>query len=379
VKTVIDNLTSASGWVVANSTVTATTWPMFASSHLSGQLQFNMDAAGTASKTFAAIATPYANIGFNIISKDADGDDYRLKYRIYTAADTYKEYYVPLSTQFVQVQLKNYYTSVIKIEFIAVEAVEFFVCEMINYTDNIPFDLYTGVLNRLASVMETMPQIGVLTCSAGATSVTITSPKYLDKYLTIKVGNEIHQIDSITQGKTVTFTAYGTGKAMAGAFTSAPVYLYLPTEIEPGQFFIFEPGYSFTEGFQSKPVLEQEHYSVLNDSFETSGINRVRRIGPYFEYTVRVQTMARHGKIAEILLRILKKAFASAEYVWINGQKHEAECPEGIQQQSNGDATDIENIYFCDVLIIASEEIWPEETQDTAELTVTKTVTVITE
>ena len=376
-KAVIDNLTSATGMAATNATVTATTWPMFASSWLSGQVQFNMQALGSVSKTFTAIQTPYQNIAFNIVAKDNDKRDFRLKFRIYQDANTYKEYYVPLKTQFLQVRFKHYYTSVIKYEFIAIEAVEFFACEMINYTDQIPIDLYTGCMERVRYAMETLPEIGRLTCSAGARSVTITNPKYLDKYLTFKVGNEIHQIDEITQGKAVTFTAFGNGKAMVGSFSNEPVYLYLPTEIEPGEFFIFEPGYSFTEGFPCTPVESEEHYSFENDSFETSGINRTRRIGPYFEYTVRVQTMARHGKIAEILIRILKKAFATAEYIWINGQKHEAECPEGIQQQPNGDATDIQNIYFCDVKIIASEEIWPEETQQTAELNITKTVAVI--
>jgi len=376
-KTAIDNLTSATGWVTADATVTATTWPMFASSYLPGQLQFAMSAGGTAEKATGTIATAYANLGFSIVSKDNDRDDFRLQFRVYNGSD-YKEYYVPLSTQFVQVKFKHYYSQVTKIEFLADADVEFFASELINYTDQIPFDLYTGVLKLLQKHIETMPQIGVLTCSAGATSITITGAKYLDKYLTFKVGNEIHQIADITQGKGVVMTDYVNGKAMVSAFTNEPVYLYLPAEIEPSEFFIFEPGFSFTEGFPARPIDDEPYHDVINDSYETSGINRTRIVGRSFEYTVRIQTMARHGKIAEILTRILKKAFAVAEPLWINGQRHEYDITDGIQQQENGDGTDIENVYFLDVKVIAGEEIWPEVTQQTAEMDVTRTVSVIT-
>lgn len=376
-KTAIDNCTSAASWSLSNATVTATTWPMFASSYLSGQLQFAISDGGTAEKATGTVLTPYANLGFSIIAKDNDRNDFRLRFRVYNGAD-YKEYYVPLSTQFVQVKLKHYYSQVTKIVFLADADVEFFVSELINYTDQIPFDLYTGVLKLLQKHIETMPQIGVVTCSSGATSITITGAKYLDKYLTFRVGNEIHQIAEITQGKAITLTAYGNGKTMAGAFTNEPVYLYLPAEIEPNQFFIFEPGFSFTEGFPARPIDDEPYHDVISDSYETSGINRTRIVGRSFEYTVRIQTMARHGKIAEILIRILKKAFAVAEPLWINGQRHEYDITDGIQQQENGDGTDIENVYFLDVKVIAGEEIWPEETQESAEMTVTRTVSVIT-
>lgn len=376
-KIIIDNLTNTSGMLLTNATAVATAWPMFASSWLPGQVQFNLQQNGKVSKTFTQIETPLQNLAFNIVAKDNDKNEFRLKFRIYKDAGTYKEYFIPLSTQFVQIKLKNYFSSVMRYEFIAISNVEFFACELINYRDDIPMDIYTACVDRVRHVMENMPQIGKLTCIAGAKTVTISNSKYLDKYLCIKVGNEIHQIDEITQGKTVTFTNYANGKTMAETYTNEPVYLYLPTEIEPGEYFIFEPGFSFTEAFTCRPVDFEEYSTHVNDSYETSGVNRTRRLGPYFEYTIRVQTMARHGKIAELLVRLLKKAFATAGIVYINGQRHEAECPEGIQQQANGDGTDIQNIFFCDIKIFASEEIWPEETQSTAEIALLKTVALI--
>jgi hypothetical protein len=361
-KTVIDTLTSATGW--SGATITADTWPMFAASYLPGQLRMDFTTGQIATKTYSPAVNVAGRYGlaFNVISKNSDSDGYRLKVRFFSGV-TVKEFWVPLTQDFLTVQFKNYLSTVDKIEFEATANISIFISEIIAYTDNIPIDAERGVKQvlDLALASEVMPQIGIITGSAGDKEVTIASPNYLDRYLCFTVGGETYQIAELTQDNKCKLTPFGNGPALATNKSAAVASLMIPVAVEPRENEAYLPGIAIFSDFDAEPDEEEEFYSPINDSFETSGQNRTRITGPYFKHIIKVEADARQKYLREICFRVFRKALRNKN-IWINGRRAEISFDKMVNIPYD-DATDFIGKLNVELTVRIGEDIWAEEIQ----------------
>ena len=371
-KTVIDTLTATTGWT-GTATVAADTWPMFAASYLPGQLRMDFTNGQIASKTYspAVDVTGLPGLCFNAIAKTADAPgQYRLKVRFYSGV-SFKEFWVPLTTDFLTIQFKNYYSSISKVEFEAVANVSIFISEIIAYRDQMPLDAEIGVKQvlDLAMATETLPAFGVITGAAGQTSVEVKSPNYVGRYACFTVGGESYQLFEGTQDNKYTLTpfgdavqqAHGSKPALKTNKNATPATLLIPVEIEPRENEAALPGIAVYSDFDAEPVEEEEYYTPVVDSIQTDGNVRTSIIGRYYEHLIKVEADARAKSIREICLRVFKKAFSNKN-IWVNGRRCEITFDKLINQPFD-DATDFIGKLNVEIKVRVSEEIWPEEIQ----------------
>lgn len=399
-KATISPLTSATGWSVtgAGNSVTAQTWPNLSTSYLTGQLLFSFAVPGIASLDLSSspvsLANPnfpgtyFQNFSLSIKAQTGEtigppvfdantGSGFRGKIRFFNGG-TSLEYYLPLPGLFQPVTFYNNgpLTQItrIEIECTASAGVNFFASELIAYTDQFPFDVYGAVKAALDQNAITI-QCGTTTCSTGAKSITITNPRYIDKYATIQIGSEQHQIISDVADGVVSFgKAFGGPAITGGPYTNAPVYLVIPTTITPDEFDALIPGISITGAKDPELVESDEFYSPLNDSFGTSGNVRTRYNGPTWKYTVLIEGMSRADKIDELIMQIIKRTCNGASIVYTNGRRHEM-IMDRLVSPDYGDASEILSKIQCEVTIEVCEEQWTQEIQVTGFPTLTKTVT----
>lgn len=343
-KTVIDNLTSTTGWSGTNCTISVDSWKDFTTSFLESQLKFVFSDAGIATKTFTPIALK-TDFQFSIVA-DTDEKinspiDYRMKVKLYDGL-TSVEYYLPVDKQFRTLQFdKGNLVNIDKIEFIALEKISVMISEIITYEDQFPLDVYQGIKELLEKTIQEsgLLQIGTATATTGSKSINITNQKYLDKYSVIQIGAEKHCIKSI-DGNFVTFLKTFDGEVMKQSYNNEPVYLNIPVQFEGRQEEDSIPAIQMSGSFQATEKEEIEPYSPETDSHRTDGFIRTYTIGNTWIHSITIEAESRHEKILEILLRILKIACNSTTMYYVNARRTELNCKE-IKFIDYADATDI--------------------------------------
>jgi len=369
-KSVIDSLVAATGWVGTNCTIAATTWTEFAASYLPGQTRMTFAAANaTAAKTFTANVAGFSAFAFNIVSQNKDVFDtqagvagnvanMRLKVKFVSGGSSV-EYWVPLTKEFVQLRFANQFANLTQIVFTATAAVDVFISEIIAYNDEMPYDGRFALSQLLGQYRDLeLIQIGTLTANAGDTTITTTAA-YLDVNHSFKIGNEICQIKQLTNEGTAILK-----NPLGSSYVAAPMYLYIPIGITEEEEDVF-PAIKINDDFAFESDAEIEPYSTVQDSFNTAGDVNVSLKSPYTKFAFTVEGSAREKSALEIISRILRKALTSRDYVWINGRRHELEA-DPVIKVPYGDATDIYDKIQTIVKISAGEDIWPQETQPTA-------------
>ncbi|ATN94962.1 hypothetical protein [Leptospira phage LE3] len=365
-KTTIDPFISATDWVeTSDATIQATTWDHLKADNQSGQLLMKFPSVGgQLSKTYGVtqdISRYNGKVLFNIKANLNDTNngtvDRKLKVRFYTDAIVFKEYYVPVSKQFHPVIFKTGFSQIKRIVFISIKPIEFFVSSFISYSDQLPYDCYEEIKSLLES---NMPQVraGTVTCSAGDKEITIQSPAYLERYCVIKIGSELHQIETKVIDKKIKFFGTFSGEAMLGSFSNEPVYLVPTVIIEPTEVESIIPGIAIANGFNARPIFDQERYSVEKDSFRSDQENpseEVGSMGTAYAVDILIEGLARHQKIFELIYTSIRKSFNEKNMIWINGRKHELSI-EQISDLDYGDATDILNKIQCLVTIEVTED-----------------------
>lgn len=365
-KTIIDPFTSNTGWSgTLSATVTNSSWDHLKADNQTGQLLMKFPQAnGELSKTYATavnVSRYSGKVLFNIkanVNDTINGVvDRKLKIKIYTDANTFKEYFVPVSKQFEPVVFRTGFSEIKKIVFVAIKPIEFFVSSFISYSDQLPFDCYEEIRILLES---NMPQIqcGTVSCSPGDKEITIQNPSYLERYCVIKIGNELHQIESKVIDKKIKFFGTYGGESIQGTFTNEPVYLVPSVVIEPAETESIIPGVAIGNGFNARPIFDQERYSVEKDSFRSDQVNATEEVGSMgtaYAVDVLIEGLARHQKIFELIYTAIRKSFNEKNLIWINGRKHEISI-EQISDIDYGDATDILNKIQCLATIEITED-----------------------
>lgn len=380
-KTVIDNMTALTGWSVSGTgLIEVANWTHLAADYLGSQMFVTLSANEVLSKTFSpAKSTGYGHLSFSIVMKPFPLSQlptgYWLTFKVFSGVNS-KEYYVPNITQFDFVSFDCPYTTIDKIEFTAQTGLTFFISNIINYEDQLPYDLYQAVKAQIEQNITAGDKVSVgsLTGSAGATTATIANPaSYVDKYSKISFGGESKELRSINHvaGGPVSITL---DSALAGSHTSAAVSLEIPVVVEANEKIALVPGIAITDSFAPQEASEFEQYSTINDSYTTDGFVRSRRTGTTWEFTVNIRASARQAKILEICGKILRKSFPQTSQIWINGRRHESRL-DSFEFIDYDGATDILPQINCIIKVYITEESWQEETQ-TQSIDWTTTVTM---
>lgn len=363
-KTVIDDLTVSTGWVLSpGSSVSVQSWPELTASYLPTSLLFKMVTAGTATKLYspAIPITALNTIGFSIKSDQDDQPvtaiDYRLKILFSDGTNTV-EYYLSEFGQFSHNQYLNTLTSIASITITALQPVQFFMSEIIAYNDEFPFDIYSALVQMLRLKLDSLTQlqVGTVTAAIGDTQVTVVGHSYIDKYAAIKIGTEIHQIVSEVSEGIISFGEYFDGRALLNNYTNEPVYMYFPATFEDQEFDAFIPGIAMSEAWNSE-VVGHDRYSSIIDSWNIlDDTVRVREFGTTYEWTVLIEAMSRHSQIDELLMKGIKKAFNDKSRAYINGRPHEVHATK-IEFVDYGDANEILSKTQLRVNLVIQEDV----------------------
>lgn len=339
-KLVIDNLDSATGWVVnAPSTIQEIEFKNLIAGLNSKSLQINFDSADTIRTATKTFATPYDVTEYNTLimsiwseSKGSGGlyiKPANFSYKI--DIDGVKEFYIPVHEIFTDIEIGiEDVTSItqIKITPLHSDTDTIVISEMIAELEEIPLDILEAVKEHIDYYIEQSQgsgiQIGTVTTAPGDTSITLSNPDYLDRYGVVLiddgVNNETHQVTDNNAGTFQLNDNYD-GNSIINTFTDASIYLTFPTYINPGQYEIRLPGISIW-GIEPEPILRGGKLDTQRDTWQASGESKERTEGQILKYSILMTCESRSQELIDIMTRAIRKLIAR-ESLWINGRRHD--------------------------------------------------------
>lgn len=388
-KIVIDSMTSATGWTNTAGTVVADNWPEFCASGNSTHLHITFTGAGVASKTFTAPISLSKSVGGMTVSADAvqmsmaTQHSQPFKVRFWNGPSSVQEFRVTPTSLLSQYVFAVSLPSISRIDieqYSGTVPVGLMVSDLIAYKDQMPLDAMVSIQAEIESNLETI-QIGSVSCVAGATELTVSGIAYAERYSVLRIGSgatvETHKIDSDVSNETISFARDFDGQAMIYDHTGDPVYLVPQVLISPEGYIPAIPAIAIS-GYTSEPVEYDEAYSYTNDTESTAGTIRTRYRGAVRNHTFSIDADAHSNKLLDVLHRIIAKTFNQKTVLWINGRRCDCEC-NVINSLDFSDAGDLLGRLQCVINVFVGEESWmPSETQSTAPIVITKTVSPLT-
>jgi hypothetical protein len=332
-KQVIDNLTTLSGWTSSSgASITLTDWKEFSASNLDKQFLVTMNQNSFIEKVFfPTIALKYKQIRFNAIAKIDkykntinSVNDIHLRILFFDGF-IFEEFVVPITKNFepITFKLKNI-NNLSKIKIVANKYIQFFISEIICYEDKGLFDLVYEIKNEIESLNEYNKDssIGFATCQAGSKEIIVSNPKHLEKYLCVKIGNEIHQVNNIL-GNKITFLQTFNGETILNNYSNQEIFVHIPVYFNPVDIESSIPGISILNNC----TIERVGYE--NSSFELDSISpdiesaRFVKTGNTFKYDIIVEGVWRKNFTSQIVINLLKKFINLKSIIWVNGNKCE--------------------------------------------------------
>lgn len=344
-RTTIENFSVLTGWA-GSGTNPPTAYalnahPEFIADELSNSVIFKFPAGSLnkyIQKTISVDVSDYEECVFSIWSRNKTSNEYNRKDDFFYKIDFGGTgYYIPVSENFGMV---NFYigdlTTLSRIRITCLHNDEDYLivssCQAIK--EQLPLDIFSSLKTSMRTFIDTQTQIscGTVTCSANATSVTVTGNNYfLERYAVIKItdltNTEYHQIIETDGEGVYKFSSLYDGTKMLNSYTSANVYLYIPVEYGLDSTEVLLPGI-IINGFTPESILRSSTLETVYDTFKDTDIISSMREARIFQYGIMVDCESRHLEITNLMSEYIRK-FISKQKLWLNGQDCEIQF-EGI-------------------------------------------------
>lgn len=396
---IIDTMAQATGWtpIIGGSIIGLNTHDDYIAGRQPASLMFRLPAIGDGiEKTYTAVdVRKYTELRFSIYSQGFVQTDYNTKagYGLKMIINGTDTYYVPLWGTFTAVNFDiEDLTQITSIRFESVSHedhnLEVVISEIQVTLDEFPLDILISIddqLGVMATPIQTKYPVGVVTANVGDKIIAIrdngnpTNLQYLDRYMLISIGGEIHGIQSKKPlaGGTIelTLTQYFDGPSIRHAVVDEVVYIHVDVTFGRKDDSILSIP-SFTAwGFTPENYKISTDIEMVVDSLKDDDTFRIRQVGEYFEYIVLLDCESRSTEILAEMSTLARK-FISQKILWINGLK--------CQIDFNGIANEIAPDTHYEIIpkiqypitVKIREEIWE---RTIAHKVTTTSVTVTTE
>jgi hypothetical protein len=366
----IDALSSSSNWTSPNGTlIQEVNW-----NHLrvnnAGQLILTFPDTGIAELTLPSPVdiSPYSILSFVGKSYAVANDNYKIRFYDDTANISI-EYIFDALTDYINIDFVNTLSSIDRIQIESTLANILIINNLIAYKQEFPIDIYNALKTYIDGNNVGIP-VGSVSCTAGATSISISNYKYIDRYSVIKIGSEYHQIQSGASSGSVTFNSKYSGKSIVSNYTNQTVYMIPDVLIEPTETDIVIPSLALTGGFKYDIDGKQEIQSSVIFSKSTTDLY-ITPTGEGRIYEINIEGISRDSKVLEYLLDLIKKCFYKNTTIYINNTLCDVDI-EKVEYIDYTDANEILPKIFANLKIEIAEELWKVE--QTNNFQTTKTV-----
>lgn len=341
---VIDSTETTTGWAEINGGIVAgvNTYVDYIAGNNSASILFELPSVGDAvEKLYTSIdVTDYEELRFSIFTRgytQADFENqnsYILEF-IVNGTDTFL---VPLWGTFTTVNFDiRDITEITSLRFelnaIGDRPLEILVSEIQVVLDEFPIDILESMQDQLgtyANQLQTKFPVGTVSASIGDDSIVIEDNgnpinlSYLDRYMVIKFGDEIHGIEHkspIAGGATrIKFTQYFDGSTVLDNYTDETVYIYTDVTIGRKDDHVISLPSITAWGFVPENYKISTDIEILTDSLKGDNTFRVRQVGEYFEYLILLDCESRSTEILGSVSDTVKK-FIARKTLWVNGLK----------------------------------------------------------
>ena len=392
-KTIIDNLTSTTGWTASGgATVYGTNLiKNYVAGNNSASLIMRFNALNSyITKTYNTDVTDYNVFTLwvysRLLSNSHDKHIGDFSYKIDLGSG--EEFYVQLNDNFTPITLDiSGINTITKIKITALHSEDdyLFLSYAVASTDLFPKDILESIKEQIEYERDqffSQRLIGTISGTTDDTTITFSSfPLYVDRYSVIEiddgVNSEIHQLLN-REGNTFNLGGLFGGTKLLNDYTNAAVYLYYPVDYGMTQKEISLPSITIW-GFESdKEMISSEFDSVYDTISVDNQSYQERQVGQYLNWEILIDCEDREsyeilGELSNIIRRFLGK-----KIIWVNGRK--------INIDFDGSPTEIEATENVDIVpkiqypatVQIKEEIYSRQTVYKTE-TIDATVTILEE
>lgn len=333
-KTVIDNLSSATGWSGSGggSIYGVNDIKDYVAGNNSNSLiGMFTTSGGYIEKEYSVDVSDYSNITIWLYSRekgdprnDAIG---QFSYKIDFGGD---EFYIKLSNKFSHITFSlEGVDSITRIRITSLHSDTdyLFMSYAVASEDLFPLDILTGIQEQLEYERDllTARSLGTVTCSSGDNRLEFTSDfPYIDRYSAIKIVNggtsEIHGLSDRTEN-TFLLSGLFDGPLIVNNFTDASVYLYYPVVFGTSQKEISLPSITLWGFSPIREVISSEFDEVIDSVNATDETYQIRQVGQYLNWDILIDCEEREsyeilGELTKIVRNVLGK-----RVIWVNGRK----------------------------------------------------------
>lgn len=339
---IIDNTDTTTGWTEINGgTITGlNTYADYISGNNSASLLFTLSSIGDAiEKTYSSIdVTDYEELRFSIFTKGYTQANFEntSSYVLELIINGTEIFLIPLWGTFTAVNFDivdlTEITS-LRFELIGSRSLEILISEIQVVLDEFPIDILESIVDQLgtyATSLQTKFPVGTVSVGAGNDSIVIEDNgnpinlSYLDRYMVIKFGDEIHGIEHkapIAGGAVrIKFTQYFDGSIVLNSYVDETVYIYTDVTFGRQDDHVISLPAITAWGFVPENYKISTDTEILTDSLKGDNTFRVRQVGEYFRYLILLDCESRSTEILGAISDVAKK-FILRETLWVNGLK----------------------------------------------------------
>jgi hypothetical protein len=254
-----------------------------------------------------------------------------------------KEMLIPLSSTFTDVVMDI--TDIDTITQIKITALHsdtdyLNISHMVAVTDQIPLDVFRALRDEIrkqlniyyprfiasdsnvSGVTNKGIKIGTITESAGAKSIVLNAPQYIENASAILIdggGNsEIHHIEK-SDNKEHFFSSLFDGRTLVNSYTNADVYLYIDVSFHNEEKQIILPSVAIW-GMTPEPDFYARKEDLVRDTMLSDGSVNERPRGQLYDYNIIISCEARTLNIMNFMSKVVRDMIGR-EVLWINGRK----------------------------------------------------------
>lgn len=384
-KLIVDNLDSLTGWFGTNAVIHGLNdHEEYIAGNLDKSLIFKFSQLnGYVEKTLSVDVSDYEELTLHIWSQQKSKQKYESGSDFSYSLDlgNGNVYYLPVFNTFTDIVINiSDVSEITKLKITALHGdVDYL---LVNYCvvslEEMPVDVMAGIKAQIEKYMSdyfsNRYPLGVITANSGDDSITfLDMPEYIERYACIKIGSEVHQINS-KDGKTFTFTSLYDGEKLLSNYSGAQVYLYMPVEFgRQLNMEILIPSITIWGLVGDPDITPLTQLDHVVDTYKTDGTVKERLEGIYIQYQFLIDAESRSDTVLAFLSKMIRNVLRRHE-LWVNGRR--------IYLSQNGTPSEISN--FQDITIpkiqylahaTIKEEIWEKENL-VQETTTNQTVTI---
>lgn len=368
-KLVINKLDSVTGWT-GGIPISLNQHPQFIAHNNAASIVLtpNLDLNQTASLTLNQALTGYEYIVLNCQSQYMGVD------KLSSPADAaylidfgFQKYYLPAPKNFGRCIFKIAGTETItKIEITALHNLRdvLIISNLQAVKEQLPLDIINAITESITPIEYEAGSVSVL---AGETTMTITNPRYIDKYTRVRLGTKYYTIES-TAGATATInTLYDGGNGFAENFSgiiymSPPVngYSQFKETVLPA-ITVYDDALSQID-VDNREDFRLDTYKYNSPSQDTVDIVV---INDNYILSVQIDSESQYQQVLHDLSKAIKN-FIAKKTIWVNG----------VQLEYN--SLDIQKVdgEYDKIAYIAAIEYAEEKWQETQKFPLSGTLTL---